>query len=768
MLLGFGASGTLLCLARSRLLPRAEDAIFVLVLLTALAMPICLKVSQSIPVETRVIPALLGRQIGNWILYWGLLTVPFALGASAVGLALMSAGPRVPTVYAANLLGSGLGAILMTVFMSFVPPAWLATLAGVLVIIGAISLVRPSARLGALLVALVALATWQKMTPPTLRMDPFKYGAYVERLVTEGKARRVGRALSPRAVLEIYEGDVFHEFPFLSVGATPPKIDAVLMDGHWSGSLLQVRDSHEADAVERTLMALPYGLIAEKPMTLLLGETGGVNVWLASRHRASPIHVIQPDSNLPHLLLGPLRSQGGRVLELADVGVTTAEPRHYVDHTDHLYDLIHLSSMESWAVETGGVAGLHQNHLMTVEGMASCLRRLRPGGVLCVCRGIQLPPRDNLKILGTLIEALKKTGSEDPGRHIVMVRDYLGVCTLVRRAPWEASAIDRLREVIEERELTPVYFPGIRTDELNQPDMLPGPDGERGDWLHFGAVKLLSTDSDAFVREWSFDIRPPTDDRPFFGNFGKLSSVPLLRRTFGELWLTRTELSRVFVFAAMGVILVVGLILTIIPLGFLRDIRRATGRASTALYFTCIGLAYLMLEIVFLSKLTHLIGDPVRAGSVTIASFLVFSGLGSLAAQSLGKARTRILAVLIGLLVVVGLVVAWLVPLLARSAGGSGESWRMVLGALVVLPLAFLMGFPMPTGLARLQGGAPALIPWAWGINGFASVLAPPLATAVGMAWGFRAAGAMALGLYLLSAIAFRWIPSGESLPDDL
>jgi hypothetical protein len=673
----------------------------------------------------------------------------------------MSGGKKLPTVYAANLVGSGLGAILITLFMDLLHPSWLAAVTGAMVLVGAfpISKRTRSARVSVWIVVLIALAAWQSMDPPRLRMDAFKYGAYVERLSREGRATLAADAYSPRSVVEVFEGDAFHELAFLSTGASSPPMHAILQDGNWSGSILRVRGCAEAAAVDQTLMAIPYDLIPHGPVTLLLGETGGANVWLASLHRASPVHVVQPDGKLVRLLRERPQDDGGGILERPEVEVIVQEPRHYVDHSDHLYDIIHLSAMESWAVETGGVAGLHQNHLMTVEGMASCIRRLRPGGILSICRGIQLPPRDNLKILAVLIEALRQLGSDDPGSHIVMVRDYLGVCTLAKRTPWQGEDIEKLREVIAQRQLTPVQFPGLRTDELNQPDMLPGPQGEPGDWLHFGATKLLSENAEAFIKDWAFDIRPPTDDRPFFSNFSKLGTIPYIRRAFGELWLTRTELALFFVVVAMAIILVIAALLTVAPLGFLKDLRCASGRASTAVYFACIGLGYLILEMAFLSKLTHLIGDPVRAGSVTIASFLVFSGLGSLVAQTV-KGRTHTLVVIIGSLVLAGLVEAWLVPTLARGAGASTLGWRMILGALAILPLAFLMGFPMPLGLARLEKNAPNLIPWAWGINGFASVLAPPLATAIGMALGFRIAGALALGLYILSALAIHKMPN--------
>jgi hypothetical protein len=73
--------------------------------------------------------------------------------------------------------------------------------------------------------------------------------------------------------------------------------------------------------------------------------------------------------------------------------------------------------------------------------------------------------------------------------------------------------------------------------------------------------------------------------------------------------------------------------------------------------------------------------------------------------------------------------------------------------------MGYLMGFPMPLALARLNRAAPAALPWAWGINGFASVVAAPVAVAIGMTWGYTCAGVLALLLYLVPAILFTRLP---------
>ena len=58
-------------------------------------------------------------------------------------------------------------------------------------------------------------------------------------------------------------------------------------------------------------------------------------------------------------------------------------------------------------------------------------------------------------------------------------------------------------------------------------------------------------------------------------------------------------------------------------------------------------------------------------------------------------------------------------------------------------------------GLSRLAREAPALVPWAWALNGFASVVAAIAALVLALAVGLQATLLVAMGLYLLAAWAW-------------
>ncbi len=759
-LLGFGASGTALLVFRSRAMRGADGALFALCIAAAASMPLCAAIIRHVPLEARIVPALLAKQAGSWVLVWAVLTIPFFLGAAAAGLGLMLAPKRAGAVYGANLLGSAAGALAAPAAMTIVPPAWLpvacggAALGAAAVLAGA----RP-VRWVAAAAAVIAVAGWLALDPPRIAVDPFKDAARMSRLAAQGSVARVGRAIGPRAVVEAYRGPVLHDLPFLSVGRAPPPLGVLLCDGNLAGSVLEVSDPQDAAAVDGKLSALPYDLIASGPRVALLGEGGTANVWLAIRRGAASIEVVQPDANVVRLLRGVLHDSGGAVLDDPRVRVRVAEPRHFVASSAGPFDLIQVSALEAQPAGSGGVGGLAQDHLVTVEGIAACLRRLGPDGVVAITRGIQLPPRDNLKILAPILAALRRLGAASPEAHIVVVRDYLAVCTIARSSPWPPESTDAVRAACRARQLTPVWWSGVTPQELNQPDALPQPPDGIGDWYHHAMRELAGPQRDRFIAEWPFDIRPPTDDRPFFGDFCRLRSLSVLRAAYGDLWLTRADLGFVFVLAAAAAVAIAGIGATILPLGVLAREGAAARRGPIAAYFGAIGLAYLLLEMLILSRLSLIAGDPVRAAAVTIGGFLLFSGIGSFCSERVRRPG-RTMPVIAGAIVLLGAAETVLLAAIGPAAGGLPPVARYVACLLVVAPLAWLMGFPMPLALARIGcGDNGARIAWAWGTNGFASVLAAPLAQAVAMAWGWTAAAAAGLLLYAAAGVVFSRLP---------
>ena len=77
-----------------------------------------------------------------------------------------------------------------------------------------------------------------------------------------------------------------------------------------------------------------------------------------------------------------------------------------------------------------------------------------------------------------------------------------------------------------------------------------------------------------------------------------------------------------------------------------------------------------------------------------------------------------------------------------------------VIVILMLAPIGILLGMPFPIGLLIVGEEAPAFVPWAWGVNGFFTVLGSIGASILGMAFGFTLVLAFSGACYLSALLA--------------
>jgi len=757
-LLGFGASGTLLTLLGRRLQARFDAWAVALTLALALSVPLCFRAAQALPLDPQYI--LYSRRQGLLMAAYHLaFFVPFLLGALVIGLSLMHYAERVHVLYGANMLGSGAGSLAMILLMFVLPEAALLNAVAALALLAAAAWAAHAAggrrAWGVVLglcvaAAAAALVLLGAVRPLKLRIDQYKMLAVARRWAAQGDAEHLLTRHSPRGRLDVYSSPRFHLTLFAGLGAPgpPPPQLMLLLDGHLAGGMFQIRSAADARILDHTPMSVPYRMLKARDV-LLLGERDGTNVWLARRAKAERITVVQRHARLIETLRGPLRNRGGGVFALPGVEVVTADLRLFLEATQGRYDIIHLAQAESMAAGTSGLLSLHEDYLLTRQGLALCLRRLRPGGLLAVTRGMQSPPRDNVKILATLVEALESLGVARPGRHVAQLRNYLAATTLASLTPLAGGRCERLISASRELGLDVEWAPCPGVDPTDQRATVPGPPGAAYSYYHYAAREILSPRREAFFRNWLYNVRPATDDSPYFHNFFRWSALGALRRSYGRLWFRKLDLGYVVVAAALAQVVVAGAVLIVLPLLWLRGrSSRRGGRLSTLAYFLLLGAAYMLLEMVLILKFTQFLGDPVLAAGGVLSAFLVCSGLGSMASGRISPSPPRtvsvgavgIMAAAIGL--VLGLDVVFALGASWHTAG------RFVLCVCIAGPVAFVMGWPFPSGLGMVRRGAPGLMPWAWAANGFASVAGPPAAVLIAVSSGFSAVILLGAVLY--------------------
>ncbi len=261
---------------------------------------------------------------------------------------------------------------------------------------------------------------------------------------------------------------------------------------------------------------------------------------------------------------------------------------------------------------------------------------------------------------------------------------------------------------------------------------------------------------EAGVRQgYLFDASPLTNDRPYFSGYIKLGD---LGQVLGMLDAVSDEWGYLLLWGTLAESMLLGLVLLLLPVvfGWRTIFSRQPGKLGIVLYFLCLGLGYIVIEVGLIGKFVLALANPTVSASVLITGMLVFSGLGSLASgrflDDCRRLMPRIFLAISGLLVLYSLVLG---PIL-DAIGLWPYGFRILACLALLFPPAFLMGFPFPTGMAMLSRlGKEHFFLWAWGINGLFSVIGSVAVPLIAVLFGLKAVMWVAAGAYLLALPAF-------------
>jgi hypothetical protein len=252
-------------------------------------------------------------------------------------------------------------------------------------------------------------------------------------------------------------------------------------------------------------------------------------------------------------------------------------------------------------------------------------------------------------------------------------------------------------------------------------------------------------------------VDPVTDDRPFFFHGlkwrGVFAGLVTARK---EFWFFPGSLTgQIMLLMMLGQALLVGGALIVLPLvrRGLGQLPRMTSLAFLA-YFLGLGLGFLMIEISFVQKYALILGYPTYSLSVTVCSLLISAAAGAaLCPRGWNHPRGFLCGLLAATVALVVLESAAL-PILRDHVLAADLAIRIVIIVAVQFPLGMALGMYFPTGLELLRRMEPQLIPWAWAVNGVASVAATVLAVLLAMEIGFSNVAFVALGAYVVGTLA--------------
>ncbi len=759
-LLGYGASGTFLVFFRQAFLRRFPLALMTNILLFGITAVACFLGGQQLLFN----PDEMLWDQGQWlklVVLYLLLALPFFFAANCIAMTFSQFRQKISEIYAADLLGAGLGTILILGLLFFLFPQKLLLLLGSMIFsICAVAWLELGLqpRWQALLFILAAGLFFllpSKMTG--LAMSQYK--GLSQQMRIEG-SRIVEERSSPLAMLTVVENKSvpFRYAPGLSLTADsePPEQLGIFTDGDSMAVMTRFpEDISQLAYLDKLTTALPYHLNQIKDV-LVLGAGAGTDVLQALFFGVPDIAAVELNPQVVQLV-GERPGFSGDLFKREDVHVYIAEARSFVSGSSRKFDLIQLPVFGAFSSSAAGLYALHENYLYTVEALEEYINDLNPAGYLSMSCWVKLPPRDSVKLFATAVTALEMLGIRNPGNYLVMIRSWQSASLLVKKSPFSRKEISLIKEFCSKRLFDLVYYPGMQQQEANRYNIMRQP------YFHDAAVGLLEGGSGSLSERYKFNIKPSTDDKPYFSNFLKWQTLPEILQLKGQGGMVLLESGYLILILTLLQAIAASLILIFLPItarSYSPIAHTAWSRWRIIIYFFAIGLGFLFLEIAFIQKFILYLGHPLYAAAVVLALFLVFAGLGSHYGRK-GKFHVVWPVVIILGLGILDLIIAYF---LFDAVNWLPISIKILIAVLMLGPLAFSMGMPFPLALTGVGAETPDLIPWAWAVNGCASVIAAVLATLLAVHFGFAAVVLIALFLYGLAAIVF---PSGQSKKGD-
>jgi hypothetical protein len=735
-LLGFGASGSALSL-----FPRwgrrwPERALGWLALGFAVSSVGSFALINLLPFDSFSI-AWDQRQVGVLALHYLALATPFFCSGAAVGLLLSARPAAASRTYFVNLVGSASGCLLALVAPGPLGGEGVVILSGGLAALAALLFLAPrpgvpnntitrvlsASLLSAYLVAL--------LLPPsflTIRLSPYKDLSYA--LNVPG-AEVVSQRWNAFSRVNLVQSPAIRSLPGLSYRypGLPPRQHGLTVDGgDLSGIVVDLDDLDFAGYLPG---ALAY-VLRPSADVLSLEPHGGLDILVAQALGAHVITAVEPN---------PLVVKAARpIYALPGVRTVIESGRSYARRTAQRYDVVTLALTAPYRPVRSGAYSLAEDYRYTVEAFVDYMALLRPAGILQATRWLQTPPSEETRLFALAVTALERRGV-DPANALLYFRGYNTATVLIQPDGFTPAEVDAARGWLAERAFDLVYAPGVRRDEVNRYNVLPSP------VYYEAATGLLSTpDRMAWFDAFDFDVTPPTDDHPFFGHFFRWRQAAQVLQEAGQTWQPFGGAGYFVLLALLALATVAALVVILLPLLAGRLAGRLNGAAPegtpethrtggmlapTLAYFGLIGLGFLLVEIPLAQRFMLFLGQPVYGLTAVLFALLFFSGLGSLASARLSQR-----AALVALIAVV-LVYPALLPHLFDLFLGAALGSRLVIATLALAPLGFLLGVPFPRGIGWLEGRAPGLIPWAWGVNGAASVVASVGAALLALSLGF-------------------------------
>ncbi len=756
-LLGFGASGTLLTILNIR--EKQDEAVSRSLAIYSLLFGLGIIVAFLVVTRIRIDSFAIWKRPKDFfelISIFLVLSVPFLMAGMAIGTCLSRYSHVVGKLYSVDLIGAALGAIICPFLLAELGLPATVCISALLALVGSAMFATEASRrlqvagafsIAVVLVLTIGLSGGYSIVPAFTWKIPFAPNKKTIHLFPGGESDKVLSSAiaqvdvsTPLRLPMIMGGDFSVVDRQTSMGRLVTQDGTAPTVLYKDSSNLEKYPSLDDSQAGSAYVALNANG-AKKPDVMVIGVGGGIDVMIALSFDAASVTAVEINKAMIRMVTDDYVEFIGHLFDNPKVTLVHEDGRSHLQRIDKEYDIIQLSGVDTFTALSTGAYTLSESYLYTVEAITKMYEALKEDGYINYSRFfISEKPRETIRLVNTAHTALENMGIDDPWKNIVVLKGAGWASTMIRKNAFNAKEIEALRLFCEAEKFTGLIFHPYQASIQDPSELTDSSRRVRNDFdtLLRGSAK----ERKEFIDDYVYDLKPSTDNKPFFFNYFRLSKLfTSWKNTTDQRlseYLPDFPVGHMILLSSLVIIVILAFVLIILPLRFLeRQEIKSDIKLRTFVYFSALGVGFMFIEICLMQKFILFLGHPVYSMSVVLAGILAFSGFGALSSSRIAAPdRPTIMKLMIAIFFL-SLFNAFVLKHVLEPMLSMSLMSRIVITLLLIAPTAFVLGMPFPLGIRMLDKRAPQLIPWGWAINGFLSVLSSILATVIAMKTGF-------------------------------
>lgn len=630
---------------------------------------------------------------------------PFTLTSLFIALIFKSHPSLSGIIYFADLLGAGIGSLLIVFLLSIFSPINIMFLFPFIILLSTILLSRKIFLifLHILVILFLFLNRNHLLIDIPYQNIPETKGTKV--LIKFLKDKRIKAEIEKTYWNPTFRTDVIYQ-------PNSPHTRGIFIDGgaptimfEFSGNLDSLR------WLENSLNFFPF-LIAEKQDILSIGPGGGLDILLGHLADVETMEAVEINSSIPRILKD-YREFNGKIIESKKVKFFIGEGRNYLKKRSKYYDLIYLSLAQTSSSTKMGLP-LVESYLHTCDAFVDYLTHLKSNGyVAVICETHFFLQRTILNVLF----ALKETGIEfkEGKNHMIIIANFLSespyrYLLLLKKSAFSLNEVKNAWEKTKEKNLIPEHFPHIY-----QYQKIP---------INFSSIYEVKN----FIQETrikqGIDLGPTTDEKPFFYDLSP--NAP-------------TFLYGLCIFS---------LALSLLTLPFVKNRKSLTLCPN----FFLLGIGFMLFEVSLIQKFLFYLGYPLTTFAVILFSLLFGCGLGGFFSQRITNPFKK-LPLLLLLLCAALLFIFLFLNEIFLSTFSLSDFHKAIFSFTLLVPLGILLGIPFPLFIREIGKISPRDVGLMWGVNGLMSIFGSSSSMIVAKLFGFRYSLVLSFVMYLFVLI---------------